>query len=244
MLNVFQTDFVEGEQILDREESHHLVAVRRARAGEALTLLDGRGRLGRGTLLAADPRRALLRVEHIEVRRRDTPPLWLAQALPLGKTMDVIVQKSAELGVARIVPLLTRHSEVRLDDERAGRKADKWLQVAIEAVKQCGNPFLPEIDPPRRLDEFLGAGAALPPLRLVCSLENGSSGLSQSVRQHDTHGGAVIAIGPEGDFSADEYASMRAHGFLPVTLGPLVLRADTAAIAALANAGEAQRASR
>ena len=239
MLSAFHPELDRGDVYLDRDESHHLVSVRRARVGDAVQVLDGRGRKGRGVVVAADPRRTLLRVSNVEVLARDTAPLWLAQAIPLGKTMDVIVQKCAELGVARIIPLLTRFSEVRLDGERAEKKAERWRMAAIEAVKQCGNPFIPDIDPPMPLDAMLAAG--LPPLRLVCSLEAGALPLSHALRRGDAAGGVLLAIGPEGDFSGEEYARMRQADFIPVTLGPLVLRADTAAIAALAVAGELLR---
>lgn len=240
MFSSFRPEFVAGKNSLSRDESHHLVAVRRARVGDPVRLLDGTGRIGTGTLTEANPKAAVVAVDTVATIARDTPPLWLAQALPLGKTMDTIVQKAAELGTARIAPLLTRYSEVRLDDARAGRKADKWLQVATEAVKQCGNPFLPHIDAPVRLADFL-ALPELAGLRLVASLEPGARSLTQAVRGGDTAAGVVVAIGPEGDFAPEEYALLRSHGFIPVTLGPLVLRADTAAIATLAIVSEALR---
>ncbi len=239
MLYSFQAGILPGKNILSPEESHHLVVVRRARIGEAVTLLDGAGRSASGVLDKADSKAAVVEVGEIRAAKRSGAPLVLAQAMPLGRTMDAIVQKAAELGAAEVIPLLTARSELRLDAERTQRKVAKWRAEAVEAVKQCGNPFLPEIRLP--VDTRGLASSPLPQVRLVCSLEGSPVSLTEALSGVDAHGGAVIAIGPEGDFTPGEYALLRESGFVPVTLGPLVLRSDTAAIAALAVAGEILR---
>ena len=120
MLYSFHSGKLSDSVELSGEESHHLISVRRARRGEKVTVLDGAGRSGFGILTLPDPRRAVVAIESVSEARRSGPELWLAQAMPLGKTMDVIVQKAAELGAARVVPLLTERSELRLDAERVG----------------------------------------------------------------------------------------------------------------------------
>jgi 16S rRNA (uracil1498-N3)-methyltransferase len=195
--------------------------------------------MAKGRIESADSHSASICVMEKRELRRQGAPLWLAQAMPLGKTMDVIIQKAAELGTARITPLITERSELRLDADRTARKIEKWNQEAVEAVKQCGNPFLPVIDSPCSITELLKM--PMRETRMVCSLENGTKPYLTTILETNTNCGLLIAIGPEGDFSASEYEQMRQNGFIPISLGPLVLRADTAATAALAIAAEATR---
>ena len=239
MLYSFHSGNFSDSLTLSEEESHHLVSVRRARNGEAVIVLDGRGRSGRGAVVRADPKRAVVEIRSVETLERDTPPIFLAQAMPLGKTMDTIVQKAAELGAAGVVPLITERSELRLDGERTEKKLARWRAAAVEAVKQCGNPFLPEISEPVTLAAF--AAGKLPSTRLVCSLEGRPQSLTDALSRRGAFGGVVLAIGPEGDFSPAEYAALRQAGFSSVTLGPLVLRSETAALASLAIVSEILR---
>jgi len=236
----FSSTIAGREIVLDDFESHHLVSVRRGREGEKVRVLDGRGTVAECRIAKPDQRRCLLAVESLRVIQRDQPPLWLIQAVPLGKAMETIVQKAAELGAARVTPLLSERSEMRLDSERASKKCAKWLQEAVEAVKQCGTPFIPAIDEPMSLAALLSQ--PLPRARLCCSLEPDARSFSQVIAEVDCSEGLAIAIGPEGDFSASEYGLLRANAFQPASLRPLVLRSDTAAIASLAVASELLRA--
>lgn len=236
MLNVFHANFSSGLVQLDREESHHLVAVRRARKGAPVRLLDGKGAVGEGVVLTADSRRAVVECATLVRNERQRPQVFLLQALPKGKTMDLVVQKATELGVAGIFPLHTRNSESRLDQSRSERKVEKWKQVAVESLKQCGNPFLPQIHPPLPLEAISTLPRA--ELSLVASLAKHARSLVSIVRDHAKAASVAIAIGPEGDFDADEYSLLQDSGFFAVTLGPNVLRLETAAIAAIAIVGE------
>ena len=238
LYSFFDGNFVETI-VLDEDESRHLISVRRGRAGESVSVLDGRGHIALTRIEEAHPHRAVLSVQSVRTVTRAGAPLWLAQAMPLGKTMDTIVQKAAELGAERVIPLCTERSELRLDAERTRRKLSRWRQGAVEAVKQCGNPFLPRIDQPMGIAELLAL--PLPGARMVCSLESGAVPFLETLLHVGTSGGLLVAIGPEGDFSDGEYAALRDGGFMPVTMGPLVLRSDTAAIASLAVASEAMR---
>jgi 16S rRNA (uracil1498-N3)-methyltransferase len=221
-----------GRIILSPDESHHLVAVRRAEAGETFTALDGRGGAGLCRLVLADRKRAEAEVVSVNHFSRPTAPLWLAQAIPLGGAMENIIQKATELGAARVTPLVTDRSEMRIGGERLVKKLEKWRQVAIEAVKQCGNPFIPEIDMPSTIDAL--PKLPVPRARAVCSLERDAQSFTKYLNSTDVNDGMMIVVGPEGDFTDAEYLRLREDGFAPVTLGPLVLRSDTAAIAALA----------
>jgi 16S rRNA (uracil1498-N3)-methyltransferase len=252
---------------LDEAESHHLVAVNRCGRGDPVVAFDGRGR--EWICECADPAKhgAVLRVKS----SRQAPPLphalTLAQALPKGATMDEIVRQATELGARRIVPLLTERTQVHLDGGRAAKKHGKWLTTAIEAAKQCGNPWVPEIAPVQKLNDFLmwasassptpaaTQGGTRPPdgfkarpeaalhpetydLKLVASLQAGAKPLREAVAAARAKLGrapanALWLVGPEGDFSPGEMTACVLAGCVPVTLGPLVLRCDTAAIAAL-----------
>ncbi len=224
---------------LDADESHHLVTVNRARVGDPVTAFDGRGKEWLCELAATHKREAVLRVRSASTR----PPLpcavTLGQALPKGGVMDDIVRHATELGAARISPLNTDRVQLRLDSDRSDKKTDKWRVIALEACKQCGNPFLPEIAAPASLGDFLAAVRGHE-LKLVASLHPGTTTLGEAVaRVRASLGGrppasAAWLIGPEGDLTTDEVSAALAAGFLPVTLGPLVLRCDTAATAALA----------
>lgn len=226
---------------LSPEESHHLVTVNRCGRGDPVVVFDGHGR--EWLTECVDPGRSatVLRVKESRPAATRACAITLAQALPKGSTMDDIVRQATEVGAARIVPLLSERTQVHLDGERADKKVEKWRTTAIEAAKQCGNPWLPEIAPLQKLDAFL-AGAGAYDLRLVASLHAGTTTLKKALALHagrhphpPRH--AVWLVGPEGDFSPAEMTAAITAGFMPVTLGPLVLRSDTAALYALSILG-------
>jgi len=224
---------------LSPEESHHLVVVNRARINDIVIVFDGHGTEWTCNLLADSKREALLGVRST----RKAPPLpfdiTLAQALPKGPSMDAIVRKATEIGARRIVPIESARTQVHLDENRSDKKNVKWQIAALEAAKQCGNPWLPEISPIQSLDMFLRAHAGQKDtLKLVASLHPGAKPLKTVLADFKTIAGhapakAVWLIGPEGDLSPDEISAAIEAGFAPITLGPLVLRCETAAIYAL-----------
>jgi 16S rRNA (uracil1498-N3)-methyltransferase len=225
------------EIVLSPEESHHLVAVNRAPAGATVVAFDGRGSEWICELQSADKRAARLQVRFAQ----KAPPLpWritLGQALPLGAAMEAIVRKATEIGVARIVPLESERTQVRLQGERSDRKVGKWHTAAVEAAKQCGNPWLPDIGPVTGAAAFMAAAQGFD-LKLIASLQPGARGLKQVLAQfrgaqQRAPAEVLWLIGPEGDFTPAEMAQSRTNGFEPISLGPLVLRCETAAVYAL-----------
>jgi 16S rRNA (uracil1498-N3)-methyltransferase len=222
---------------LSAEESHHLVVVNRARRGDPVVAFDGHGTEWTTTLTDDRKQAAVLEV----IRRHQRAPLsgsiTLGQALPKGASMDGIVRKATEIGLTQLVPLETERTQVHLGADRSERKIDKWRTAALEAAKQCGNPFLPEVTAVTRLEPFLTAVASNE-LKLVASLHPGAVSLRQAFAayrtEHQRNPSSVAwLIGPEGDLTADEVAHAITHGFTPVTLGPLVLRCETAVAYAL-----------
>ena len=166
------------------------------------------------------------------------PPLrceiTLAQAIPKGKNMDLIVQKAVELGAAKIAPIISDRTIVHLQDKEAVQKQAKWQQVAIEAAKQCGQNWPPTVEIPRKLSDFLDGAAPLQ-LRLIGSLQSDALHLKRVLAEYESEHefrptSVLMCIGPEGDFTPAELNLARSHGCRPITLGPIILRVETAAI--------------
>lgn len=206
-------------------ESHHLVRTNRARQGDEVTLLNGSGLEWQARLEIADPRESrlkkILQTQHSRAKHQIT----LAIALIKGKTFDSILRQATELGVKRIQPIITRWTQVHIKD--ASLKREKWRQQLIEACKQSGNPWLPELGDPLPLNAFLGSCNSNS--AVVASLEAGSGGW-RSLSLSDQ---MTLLIGPEGDFTPKEYEHMKQAGVQSVSLGPHVLRSETAAVSAI-----------
>jgi len=219
----------------------HLTKVLRARSGDELILFTGDGREFAGAIESIRGSRVTVAVSGAHGVDRESPlAVTLVQCVPRGDRMDFIVQKATELGVARIVPVLSQRSVVRLDPSQAESKAAHWRAVAVNACEQCGRNRLPVIEAPCQLIRYLGdsygrssersnvhSGANGP--RLLFEPDLGSSGDALIVRA-----AVEIAIGPEGGFTAEEIEAFRVSGFRTVKLGPRVLRTETAALAAIA----------
>lgn len=236
---VFAPAPVQGVITLPAGESHHLVTVNRARTGDTVVAFDGRGTEWTCELTDARKAGATLRVTATHTRAPLPCAITLAQALPKGGVMDDIVRHATELGVARIVPVSSERTQVHLDGDRSDKKTEKWRVAALEAAKQCGNPFLPEISGVQSLATLLASEAvASSELRLLASLQPTARSLRGCLAGFNSRHGrlprsAVWLVGPEGDLSPEECAAAETAGFVQVTLGPLVLRCDTAATAAL-----------
>ncbi len=225
------------ELILTESEAHHAVDVLRVRDGERLMVLDGAGQ----ELLCEAQRPDGKGLKLAVVQRNKVQPLpyqiTLFQAVPKGKIIEGIIQKATELGVHRIVPLLSDRVITQLDEEGGANRAQKWQQVAIEAIKQCGSAWLPKVDAPISPKAYLALGERFD-LPLVASLqsdcrhprEHFQTYLAEKKRLPKT---VSIWVGPEGDFTPAEMNLIKASGALPITLGRLVLRSETAAVYAL-----------
>ncbi len=160
--------------------------------------------------------------------------MTLLQAIPRGKTFDTIVQKAAELGVSRVVPVLSERVVTQLHDDRAEHKIEKWQTAAIEAIKQCGSAWLPRIDVPLAPKAFLGQGEKFD-LPLVASLQDDRRHPREWFQKfHAEHQQSpqtvCVWVGPEGDFTPAELNAIKGAGALPISLGRLVLRSETAAV--------------
>lgn len=211
---------------LTGSEARHLVQVLRVKCGDTITVFDGIGRRATAEVLAVARDRVALRLGDPQTTPAPRPAITLAQAIPKGKTMDLIVQKAVELGIAAIQPLVTRHTVVQPGDG----KSDKWRRHALEACKQCGQDTLPAIADPLPFERWIAAPAAAAGLKLIASLAAGARPLREVLRARPGTTAVTLLVGPEGDFSQAETAAALAAGFLPVSLGEIVLRVETASI--------------
>jgi 16S rRNA (uracil1498-N3)-methyltransferase len=227
---------------LPPDTASHLAKVLRARGGDALILFSGDGREFAGAIESVRGSRVTAAVGAGTAVDRESPlAVTLVQCVPRGDRMDFIVQKATELGVARIVPVLSQRSVVRLGSDQAESKAAHWRAVAVNACEQCGRNRLPVIDRPSELIGYLGSSESTG-VRLVMEPEAAAGAAPDPLgaapdplgAARSPVGAAVeIAIGPEGGFAADELDAFQLAGFVRVQLGPRILRTETAALAAL-----------
>ena len=222
----------QGETIaLPEQAAAHVTRVLRLRVGDTLTVFDGRGGEYAAKLASIAKREVTVQLGvHLMIERESPLAITLIQGLARGEKMDYIIQKATELGVARIIPVSTMRSVVQLDDDRSDRKWQHWRAVAAAACEQCGRNRLPEILEPCRLEQ-LWASDDLPRLRLLLS-PHANVGIAGSLIPRPSE--LAILIGPEGGLDIEEENRAHAAGFRSATLGPRVLRTETAGLAVLA----------
>jgi len=223
---------------LDAEESRHCAQVLRLGVGDIFTAFNGKGAEAKARVTAVERDEVKFEVLARAATPQTAHPVWLAQALTKPKSMDMILQKATELGVSELVPLKSDHSVAHLDEERAEAKADKWQKLVIEAAKQCGQNWLPVVHapiPPKAFVTEIPRGA----VKLIASLQPEATPLKGVLREHlaGLKAGTpiVVMIGPEGDFTPAEIGQARSAGFIPVSLGKIILRAETAAFFVLSS---------
>ncbi|MBA3903597.1 MAG: 16S rRNA (uracil(1498)-N(3))-methyltransferase [Rhodocyclaceae bacterium] len=210
--------------------AHHALRVLRLKSGDEVTLFNGEGGEYPGRIAGTGRAVRVELGEWRDIERESALGVTLAQALPSGDKMDRIVQKAVELGVARLAPLAAARSVVRLSGERAARRVEHWRSVAVSACEQCGRNRLPDILPLLDLRQWLSELApGKDEARLLLSPQ-----AELRLRDVRPQGGVVLLIGPEGGLTGDEAAAARAAGFRGASLGPRILRTETAGMAALA----------
>ncbi len=204
--------------------------VMRCAVGDALTLFDGRGGVRRARITAIARGEVDIQAGPLRLESCESPlHVVLVHALSSGDRMDYTIQKSVELGVREIHPVMTARSVVRLSGERAGRRVQHWQSVAISACEQCGRNAVPPVMSLKTLSQWLGT------LQTTATKLMLAPGAGLRLTALPPPAGPVwLLAGPEGGFTPDELADAEAAGFRPLSLGPRILRTETAAVAALA----------
>ncbi len=227
---VFEPLEVGAEILLPAQAGEHLVRVLRLECGHPIVLFNGDGREFRAQISQLTKRAVSARVLEIgSVQDRESPlQLTLAQGVARGEKMDLILQKATELGISRIVPLITERTEVKLDAERAARRLAHWQAVIASACEQSGRMRLPVIENPLRLASWAAGLSSSDGIRLALD-PNGAV----SPRSLRTFTSAVLVVGPEGGLSKQDLGILEKVDFVGLRLGPRILRTETAGLAGI-----------
>lgn len=226
---IFTTQRLTADSIIDLEEapSHHLSKVLRMQAGRELILFNGAGGEYPGVIDAISKKSVTVKLTGFNPENRQSAlQLELAIGVSRGDRMDWVLQKATELGVTKITPLITERTEVKLGGERADKKRGHWQQTIISACEQCQRNLLPELAEPVLFSEWVAQCKA--ELKFVLHHRD-----NQGLPQNATAGSVALLIGPEGGLSDTEITQAVAQQFSPLTLGPRVLRTETAPVAAI-----------
>ena len=216
-----------GEHELPEAQAHYIGRVLRMAEGDALQVFDGSGQEFLGRLLEVGKKRVRVVLDETFAGQVESPlAIHLGQGLSRGERMDWAIQKTTELGVTEITPIMSERCEVRLKDERADKRLAHWRQVAISACEQCGRSRVPVIHPPVLLSDWIKTTEA--DLKLVLHP------VSAPLTSHAKPARLAFLIGPEGGLTDNEVEHAHAAGFQPARLGPRVLRTETAPVVALA----------
>jgi len=217
------------------EDVRHIRTVLRMQPGDLLLLLDGQGKEYTVRITTIEKTEIDTEVIDRKERRTATPIVLLGQGLPKYDKMDWIVQKATELGVSSIVPLVTERTIVKIRDEE--KRVARWQKIAREAAMQCDRPDIPQIKTIRSFRDFIGTLTPGPQTVLLMPWEEGTEPVKDVLRKQKEVKHVVVLIGPEGGFSQAEAEAAGARGFHLVSLGPSILRTETAAVAVLSMIG-------
>jgi len=225
---------IDGNRILiSGREAHHILDVMRLKVSDRVIVFDGTGKEYIGVVKEAGRRSLSLEITATrDAARKERCGITLIQAIPKKEKMDYIVEKATELGAARIIPIITERTIPEWSDSKKAVTVERWKKISLEAAKQCGRADIPAIGAISGVEDAIksvdGYG-----LKLIAALSDKAVKLKAALKGTRTDKVAV-AIGPEGDFTAQEIACCEKSGFKVVGLGPRVLKSDTAGLAALA----------
>lgn len=218
-----------AEILLDKQASHHLAVVLRAKPQDVLTIFNGRGGEYNSVITQVNKQQVRVQIDHYVARAAESSlALYLAQGISRGEKMDYTIQKAVELGVKKIIPLFTERCTVKLDAERCAKRLQHWQSIIISACEQSGRNEIPELLLPMTLENSLQAVTA--DWYFVLSPKAISRLKEQPVQERQR---VVLLIGPEGGLSEEEVTLSCQRGFMPLSLGPRILRTETAAVAAI-----------
>ncbi len=221
-------------QITDPDEIHHIKDVLRLNKGSKVRIFNGQGQEAMAVIESVGQNAVRVRVESVRHKgKQGKTRVILACAVPKKAKFEFIIEKAVELGVDAVVPLKTKRTEVVFTADKQRAKQERFEKVILNAAKQCGRADIPCISP---MTSMLDAVKGLDPqgLNLIPSLNGQNPPIQEVLNAHKTPASITFFIGPEGDFTPEEVALAKEHGCIAVSLGPTVLKVDTAAIAVLA----------
>ena len=216
---------------IDGDEAHHILGVMRLGEGDSVVLFDGEGTEYAGTIKTADEKAKRVTVDIVETRRVPAESLvmvTLAQAIPKKAKMDYIVEKATELGVSRIVPMVTDRTIVKPAEDASKKMAGRWKKIAVEASKQCGRTSIPEVDVITRFRDVVSSFGKYD-MVLFAYLGERTVPIKKAIAGH-LSGKILVLIGPEGDFTPEETDMAGVDNCRFVSLGRRVLKSDTAGL--------------
>ena len=221
------------QMVIANTDARHIASVLRLAVGTTILVAGQDGKSGKAEITAASPEAIELRL--LELLEDTTEPpiaIWLVQSLAKGEKMDFIIQKAVELGVHGIIPVATAHSVVRYDAAKQVDKVARWQKIAREAAKQCGRNQIPQVCPVTGLTQVLENNEFASANKIMLYEGQAAQGLRQALTEcsNQTY---VLFIGPEGGFSSAEVELCQQHSVRIVTMGPRIMRTETAALAAL-----------
>ncbi|MBL7481651.1 16S rRNA (uracil(1498)-N(3))-methyltransferase [Legionella bononiensis] len=222
-------DYQIGQLVeLSPEAGQHVAVVLRMQAGDPLTLFCGDNREFSAVIEHVKKKQVKVLITSINEKNRESPlRIHLAQAISKGDRMELVMQKSVELGVASITPLITERCAVKLDKERMAKKLHQWQSIVIAACEQSGRNVIPTVHPPVPLEDYLGF--VHPSFKFILHPEGNKTWRDYVINQSDI----TLIIGPEGGLTDEEIKLACKSDYLPLSLGPRILRTETAAITAL-----------
>lgn len=215
-------------------DAHHLMHVMRAKAGQEILIVDDENQVARMKMTEfCEDAVTLTLVERVASDTESPIELVLAQCLLKADKMDMVVQKAVELGAVGVLPIRSQNCVVRYDEKKAKARVERWQKIADEAAKQCGRTALLTVEPIQGIQEFLAKEALREDSELIFCYENESEQTVHEKLQADRAKRIVLLIGAEGGFTLEEAEQVKKAGGVSVTLGPRILRAETAALAAM-----------
>ena len=223
---------VQGTTIISGEDARHIIKVLRYKPGDVLRISDGVHAEGSAIIEGIDHRNLIIKVRGLEKNNivDIKPKITLLQGLPKGDKMDFILQKNTEIGVSEFLPVYTERTIVELCDDRMRRRGHRWGKILREAAKQCGRPDIPKVNPPVRFDRAL-ENICDYDLAIIPWEREKAMDLRQLIKSADENvSKAAVFIGPEGGFCEEEIEKAVKAGFLPVSLGPRIMRTETAGV--------------
>lgn len=220
-------DPVDGKCVVEGDDFRHLTRVRRVRAGDSLLLRDKNGDRLSGRVAEIFDTRMIVEIIDRQSGSAAAPSITLCAGVLKGRKFDLVIQKSVEIGVSRIIPVITART-VPVLEEKGANRAERWRRIALEASKQCLRGDVPEIEEPAALDGVLTRD--FPGIRLIAHTGDQTPGLKSVARRYGMALHAALLVGPEGGFTDREVSRAAETGWIPVRMGVTAMRAETAAM--------------